>query len=258
MKQPKTISIIVDSLYQGEINPNTHLYPYNAVENLLLALNQNAIANDIAKDMCLEPGHYWMLSPVFFHTTHNDVFMIGVADKNEQNLMYEALKKFAANDGFELYHYQDHLWLMRAANMPELSSEILPKVMHQSLKPFLDEWPLVWRQWFTEVQMLFHSLGFSTGNGVWLWGQGTLMDNYLLKPYPKDFKCNLPSHLVNATKTQAYDGSIMITEAKYLDDLQVLNQKLRHVRYLWQNTDYWQHAPSFWQKIVKWCKQKCK
>ena len=257
MKKPNTLSIIVDSAYPGEKTCNTHLYPYHPLENLLLALGQKGMANDIAKALGLESGQYFILSPVFFHTTHNDVLMMGVAQHHQQSMIYETLKKFVVADGFELHCYQDHLWLLHAPNMPGFSSEILPKVMHQSLKPFLDEWPLVWRQWFTEVQMLFHSLGLSTAHGVWLWGQGEIVSKHHLKLYPPELKLNLPSHLLANEKAPLQSPDIFMTKATYLDELQLINQGVRHVWYLWQNTDYWQHTPSLWKKIVNWCRQLC-
>jgi len=257
MKQTKTLSIIVDSAYEGDTPGNLHLYPHHPLENLLLALGQNGIANDIAKDLGLKPGNYWILSPVFFHTTHNDVLMVGVAEKKEQSLMYEALKTFVAGDGFELYRYQEHLWLIHAPNMPSLSSEILPKVMHQSLKPFLDQWPLVWRQWLTEVQMLFHAQGFSTANGVWLWGQGELVGHYQLKTYPLNLKCGIPGHLLLNDNEQFKTPALVITQAKYINNLAALSHKFKQCRYLWQNTDYQQNSRTLWQKIINWYHKKC-
>ena len=255
MKQLKRLSIIVDAADVDECGGHPHLYPHHLLENLLLALGQKAIANDVAKDLGLAAGQYWLLSPVFFHTTHNDVLMMGVAEKNEQSVIFASLKKFVAQDGFQLYCYQEHLWLIHAPNMPALSSDILPRVMHQSLKPFLDEWPLVWRQWLTEVQMLFHAQGFSTANGVWLWGQGELDCNDQLAFYPITLSCDMPKHLL--TKQHMNRPTVIITQAKYLDALRASNRQFKQYWYWWQNTNYHRHTTTWWQKIINWCHKKC-
>jgi len=137
-----------------------------------------------------------------------------------------------------------------------MQSVALTDVIHQSLQMFIQDMPVEWRTWFTEVQMLFHGLpapGPYPVNGVWVWGGGD-PPMHLPLTYIGDF--HLPEHDDWNTQKTLKSGDVLLVSK---DKQQILNKELRHfllgfhdVHWWWNNQHYTISKSSIWSKIKKW------
>jgi hypothetical protein len=210
--------IIVDDLYLSE-EPLVRRTP---LMNLVSASGQSGYALAYAKELGLGDGPWLLVSPVYFHTTHNDVLMINDCSNVDLTSYFLAFSEFVAQDGWQVHSITPNLWLV-SPTIPVFSSAPLFDIAHQSVKPFLDTWPKAWLQWFTEIQMLFQTLPSNTCNAVWVWGQGDyqpveLGQNYLMRS--KDEVSTLSS--------------------------------TSPIHFWWQDCNYIQSPPSLLQRIKKW------
>lgn len=220
------LQIIVDSVYGSE-EPLVHRSP---LMNLVSASGQLGYAKAYAMELGLEDLPWLLVSPVFFHTTHNDVLMISDCANMNLSEYYELFSAFVLQDGWKIHAIHSHLWLI-APNFASLTSAPLFSIAHRSVKPFLDAYPKEWLTWFTEIQMLFNHL---TGdcNGVWVWGGG-------------DY-----THVDCQTYVQG--GSLGTYTYMNAIDAQIFLKEKHDIHWWWQDIDFVQSVPTLWQRIKKW------
>jgi hypothetical protein len=220
------IQIIVDSVYSAE-EPLVHRSP---LMNLVSASGQAGYARAYALELGLEDLPWLLVSPVYFHTTHNDVLMISDCADMDLSAYYETFSKFVMADGWKVHQVLPNLWLI-APTLPLFSSAPLFSIAHRSAKPFLDAWPKEWLTWFTEIQMLFYPL---TGdcNAVWVWGAGDYQP-VQCQSYHLGMPMLAPYLYMNASDAKKFTGP---------------------AHFWWQDTDYVQSAPSLLQRLIKWWK----
>ncbi len=225
------LQIIVDAPYGTEA-PMVHRTP---LMNLVAASNQMGFAKAYAMECGLEEGEWLLVSPVYFHTTHRDVLMITDGFSKALDDYYQIFSEFISADGWVLHRALPHLWLIKARNMPKLDSSPLFNIVHQSLKPFLDAWPKEWKTWFTEIQMLFESQKIKEVNGVWVWGAGEYQ-------YPS-------AVLTYKSQMSLIDRDIVMMDAC---DTPVWLTSHCQIHWWWQDSEFIQQPPSFWNRIKQW------
>lgn len=218
--------IIVDSVYGSEV-PLVHRSP---LMNLVSASGQSGYAKAYAMELGLDDLSWLLVSPVYFHTTHNDVLMISDCADMDLSAYYDVFSSFVLADGWKVHAIHSHLWLI-APTFPPLESAPLFSIAHRSVKPFLDAFPKEWLTWFTEIQMLFNGLPGNC-NAVWVWGAGdyNVVD---CEPY------SLDKPLAPFTYMSAIDARSFL--------------KSEHdIHWWWQDIDFVQSVPTLWQRLKKW------
>lgn len=226
---------------------------------LLFAHGLKNYAESLAAAKGLTSGGWMLVTPVQFYTTHNDSLIIHV-DENKK--AFQILKEFIHQDGGELHEYDAQYWLMKLPDFPYFYSTSIFDVFHQSLKPFLDEFPKEWRRWMTEVQMLFQSHHIEHINGVWLWGQGS----FALLPHIRvyhDMQAfqGLEGFVKNISFWSADQkpnkDEYLLVSKDYSKEIQPVIEKslwgFEEIHWWWNNMDDLTPAKSWWKRLNnKW------
>ena len=210
--------IIVDAPYLNE----PPLVRRTPLMNLVSASQQLGYAKAYAQELGLLDGPWLLVSPVYFHATHNDVLMISDCSNLDLTPYFLAFSEFVAQDGWQVHLLAPNLWFV-APTLPLFSSAPLFDIAHQSAKPFLDAWPKAWLQWFTEIQMLFQTLPSHECNAVWVWGQG-------------DYQ---PVALGDDYRMMTKEEALTYTSSK-------------PIHWWWQDTHFIQSPPTLFQRLKKW------
>ena len=220
------LQIIVDSAYEAGV-PWVHR---SRLMNLVSASGQSGYAKAYAMQLGLEDEPWFLVSPAYFQTTHNDVFMTSDCTDDDLSAYYERFSHFVLADGWKIHAVHSHLWMI-APKLESFSSAPFFEVAHRSVKPFLDAYPKEWLTWFTEIQMLFNQLPGAC-NGVWVWGAGDYT--------PVD--------------CQPYDGQKQLAPYTLMtaEDAQAFLKAPYAIHWWWQDIDFIQSAPTVWQRLKKW------
>jgi hypothetical protein len=256
------LHVIVDDLLAESKDSSKDFYSLQTWQmNVMNAINHaQGVAKFVAAQKGLPDGNWLLARPIYWQATHNDVMIVadcqqGFSDDHMKHY-FEVFQGFLERDGYSVYRLEHHLWLFDANSMPTMQSVGLNDVMHQSLQTFIQQMPVEWRTWFTEVQMLFHGLpapGPYPVNGVWVFGGGE-PPNHLPLTYMGDF--HLPEYENwNAEKTLKSGDVLLVSK----DKQQILNEELKHVlsgfhevHWWWNNQHYTVSKPSIWSKIKNW------
>lgn len=225
------LQIIVDAPF-GKEPLLVHRTP---LMNLVTASKQKGYAKAYANECGLADGPWLLVSPVYFHTTHRDVLMVSDGYSKGLESYYQLFSRFIHADGWHIHRVLPHLWLIQAPNMPLLESASLMDIAHQSLKPFLDAWPSVWKTWFTEIQMLFETDVSKQINGVWVWGAGDYQ--------PPE------SRLTYTSESHFSDGDYVMMQASEASAWLAGHHR---IHWWWQDTDFIQQPPSLWKRVKQW------
>ena len=175
-------------------NPNP---PQDAVahwrdpfENILHGLGYDASQPPMAEFLRRYhrlPGKWLIVSPVYFHTTHNDsvIAQCGSSlniDDNTGRHYFTKVQQFLAEDGINFYYHSPTIWLAQLDTYVPINSYSPAYLHNKSLMPYLEKLSadLSWQKRLTECQMLLETMSASNSevNGLWFWGQGHLTQNH--------------------------------------------------------------------------------
>jgi hypothetical protein len=249
------LNIIVDGCCsQKEHLSREFVMPHIWQMHLVNLVNhEQGIAHLLAQDLGLVNGAWMIASPIYWQATHNDALITNYSISLSSQY-FAVLQNFLALDMSKLYVHPTGIWIFECSNTPNLVSQNLENVMHQSLYPFLENMPSFWRKWFTESQMLFSQMKNTQVNGVWPWGGGKFaMDKpvYVLDPdlwpkaiapmYPWDDKLNVQNKdLILLVKSFEFDGL-----------LPRLASRFPSLTIWWDNGVETIRRPSIWSSFLK-------
>ncbi len=160
-----------------------------AYENVLLSLGydeKNPPVADLLRRYYDLKGDWFVVSPVYFHTTHNNSVIaqygsqLGL-NKEKGRWYFDKISEFLKEEGIKLYYHSASLWLGQCKDMVSLTGVSPAYLQNKSIMPYLENLSrdMSWQKRITEIQMLLQSLNPPTQikssiNGVWFWGQGKL------------------------------------------------------------------------------------
>lgn len=239
-------------------------------ENLLISLGydeKNPPVANLLKTYYNLAGDWFVVSPVYFHTTHNNSMITQCGLQSELNeemgrWYYDRVSSFLQEEGIKLYFHSPTLWLGQQQEPVALSS-CSPAYLHnKSIMPYLEKLStdMSWQKRITEVQMFLQTLQSPIQselniNGVWFWGQGELSVNpehilsnddkliQLIDIWPK---LEIHSHIDPKVLNKA--DYIFLT--KVTDEALKLIEKICQsysCNWFWNNVTYNQQAKRWWQ-----------
>ena len=112
-------------------------------------------------------GDWFVVSPVYFHTSHNDSVIARCGAQlnlNKQNghWYFDRISEFLQEEGIRLHYHSPTLWLGQCQDMAPMTS-FSPAYLHnKSIMPYLENLSqdMSWQKRITEVQMFVQSFIF--------------------------------------------------------------------------------------------------
>lgn len=186
MKKNKNI-VVWSNCPQPPTNLVEHWH--DPLENVLISLGyemtQPPLAN-LLKWYHSLTGDWFVVSPVYFHTTHNDSVIAqygtGLDLNDEKGRWYfDKVSEFLQEEGIRLHYHSPTLWLGQSDDIVSINSYSPSYLHNKSILPYLEKLSedMSWQKRITETQMFLQTLHLtgqnnSNINGLWFWGQGEL------------------------------------------------------------------------------------
>ncbi|WP_367605464.1 hypothetical protein [Legionella sp. W05-934-2] len=214
-------------------------------------------------------GDWVVISPVYFHTTHNDSVIAQCGprlnlDDERGRWYFDKISDFFQQEGIRLHYHSPTLWLGQM-NEPVLINSFSPSYLHnKSLMPYLAQLgdDMVWQKRMTEAQMYLHTLqpmtqSSSIVNGVWFWGQGELSlskkvmisddaNMMRLADIWPDMTIKSPFEAKNV-----YESELIVLTEYCEETLAIIERACRSFscNWSWNNITYQQPAKRWWQML---------
>ncbi len=201
-------------------------------------------------------GEWLIVSPIYWQATHNDAMIMACNDAlaltdEESRRWFTALSEFLVNDPIKLYYHDAYTWLIQIKHAPPIHARPVHELLHQSMMQQLKslDSSLFWSRFITENQMFFsqHALnklrsGHNPINGVWVWGQGRLVDKRSHPLYCADHICYELATLVSTNVNHYTLGESIPNNATLLcqtfDKQHVTRFEKTRVHWYWNNANY--------------------
>jgi len=234
----------------------------NFYHNLLCCLRYPAsyppVAELLRRYHHLDEGTWLVVSPVYWHATHNDAMIAASGEDlrlgdDEAHLWFTAFAEFVAAENMTLYYHDAVTWLLQADTHPPITANPVHSIMQQSLMPHLRrlDTTFFWQRFITETQMFFsgHPLNKQRGecpiNGVWMWGNGGLQAPASRAIFTDDGLLAVAklvsTHVSPYQRSNSYskDSIVLLPDmtADGLHDLQIKLQSFS-VHWFWNNLAY--------------------
>lgn len=210
-------------------------------------------------------GDWLIASPVHWEASHNDAVLSAAFNElelseDESRLWFFEVADFLKPDGFSPVFHDAHLWLFKIDNKPNICSQSLNTLLHQSLMPVFSSLDTshYWQRLITEMQMYLsaHPLNLKRQglpiNGLWFWGEGAFVpkgrtivtdDQILLSNYSA-IKPLMPTTFFNK------EDLIIIHDPKEIERCGLMEKiKNNTVNWYWSNCSYTNQKKSWWSKI---------
>lgn len=249
---------------------NSQLHWRGPYENMLVSLGYDEKNPPVANLLKLYHnlvGNWFVVSPVYFHTTHNDSLIAQCGhqlDVNEEKgrWYFDKISGFLLEEGIQLHYHSPTLWLGQHHDAVPINS-FSPAYLHnKSIMPYLEKLSgdMSWQKRITEVQMFLQSIRPPTQsnlavNGVWFWGQGELFVNPDLILSDDGRMSRLIDTWPKLTIQKKFDSLLLnkanhIILTKFTDETLKLIEKVCQsysCNWYWNNITYNQPARNWWQ-----------
>lgn len=255
---------------------NAEIHWRDPLENVLISLaydlKQPPLA-ELLKTYHNLTGQWLVVSPVYFHTTHNDSIIAECGsrlniDEKMGQWYFHNVRNFLLEEGITLHYHSPSLWLAKMDNLPSINSYSPAYLHNKSIMPYLEQLSedLSWQKRLTEIQMFLQTLHSATQpratiNGLWFWGQGQLSINkdiILCDDANMMRLSNVWPQLVVKSSFEINDvhgaQHILLTEMTE-KSLQLIEKACQSFtsNWYWNNVTYAQPAMSWWQRFWrKW------
>ena len=186
MKKNKNIVIWAN---HNQPPPDSERHWRQPLENVLLSLGYEKSRPplaDLLKYYHALKGEWFIISPVYFHTTHNDSMISQCGPQlnltpEEGKWYFDKVSDFLQADNMVLHYHSPTLWLGQMSEPTAIHSHSPAYLHNKSIMPYLRSLgdDLSWQKLLTESQMYLQSLHLNNQtnqnvNGLWFWGQGKL------------------------------------------------------------------------------------
>lgn len=109
-------------------------------------------------------GRWLIASPIHWQATHNDALILATGKELEltstqARLWFDALAQFFKEENINMIYHDDCMWLISIDNKPEIFSQSVYSMLHQSLMPAFAKMDktFFWQRLITEIQMYMGS-----------------------------------------------------------------------------------------------------
>ncbi len=210
-------------------------------------------------------GRWIIASPVHWEATHNDAMLIAAGNElklsdEESRLWFTEVADFLKADGFTPVYHDAGTWLFNTDSKPEINSQSLPTLLHQSLMPVFSSLDnsFYWQRLITEMQMYLsaHPLNLKRPNlpvnGLWFWGEGIcdLQSKAIISDDPVLLSNGSAIESLASTTSFNKDQLIIINDPKQIE-LCRLAEKIKQykVNWYWNNCSYSCQPTSWWSRL---------
>lgn len=260
------MDIIINAPSPGAESVQIGNYYHNILNCLGYPENSPPVAELLRRYHHLD-GHWLVLSPVHWQATHNDAMIVACDEAldltdEESRDWFAALVEFLEHDNVKLHYHDAYTWLIQFSECPPINARPVHQLLHQSLMQQLQalDASLFWSRFITENQMFFseHPLNKTrTGrypiNGVWVWGDGELIQGNQALVCGDEAACELAQ--IVSTQVSRYvpsprilKNTIMLFSA--FNEQQTDQFKKNTVHWYWNNASYETRALGWFSRLL--------
>lgn len=238
----------------GEVGEMRNYYQ-NILNCLGYPSGQPPVADLLRRYHKLE-GNWLIASPIYWQATHNDAILMACDESLdlpdvESRRWFAALTEFLKEDNVQLHYHDPYTWLIRFEDSPPFYAKPVHQLLQKSLMQQLhaSDDTLFWTRFLTENQMFFseHPLnkervGRYPINGLWIWGEGELVERSA-----RAFVCSdeagcdlaalLTTHVSRYVVGSRFPKKAVLLFADF-DKEQAKQFENRTVHWYWNNADY--------------------